>query len=161
MVQRFNELTKGTHAATVVLTPFDLIGQGEGAPGASRAPTSISAPTSASSAPRGARGPRTTALVGFIRAYHQGVQFLYDPANREVAEALLVANVRAMTPALAKQSLTVLLGDKNGFYKDVRLDQQGAQTVLALRSKYAEPKKALSDPGKYVAAVYREKALAR
>ena len=78
-----------------------------------------------------------------------------------MAEALLVANVRAMTPALAKQTLNVFLGEITGFYRDVRLDMQGAQTVLALRSKYAEPKKALSDPGKYIDASYREKALAR
>ena len=77
-----------------------------------------------------------------LGAYHAGVAFLYDPANREIAEALLVANVRAMTPVLAKRSLGVLLAEKNGFYRDVRLDPQGAATVLALRSKYSEARHA-------------------
>jgi hypothetical protein len=84
------------------------------------------------------------------------VQFLYE--NPEIAEALLVANVRAMTPALARRSLGIFLADRTGFYKDLRLDAQGAQTVLALRSKFAGRK--LADPAKYIDPAYREKALA-
>ena len=68
-----------------------------------------------------------------------------------------MANVRAMTPALAEQSLDVLLSEKSGFFKDVRLDPKGMQTVLALRSKYTG--KALADPAKYVDPSYRSKAL--
>ena len=49
-----------------------------------------------------------------------------------------MANVRAMTPALAKQSLGILLGEKSGFYC-----------------------RALTDSGKYIDASYRDKALAR
>ena len=56
VLQRFNELLKGTHAATVVLTPSGR----RGATRSWRAPMSISAPISASSARRGARGRRTT-----------------------------------------------------------------------------------------------------
>ena len=97
------------------------------------------------------------ALIGFIRACRDGIAFLYE--NRDIAEALLVANMRAMTPPLAKQSLGILLGDKTGFYKDVRLDAQGARTVLALRSKYAG--RQLGDPAKYMDASYRESALSR
>jgi ABC-type nitrate/sulfonate/bicarbonate transport system substrate-binding protein len=162
VLQRFNELLKGTHAATVVLTPFELIGQARGHQVLARADEHLGAYLGiVGAARRSWAKDNEQAVVGFIRAYHQGVNFLYDPANRDVAEALLVANVRAMTPALAKQTLNVFLGETTGFYRDVRLDMQGAQTVLALRSKYAEPKKALSDPGKYIDASYREKALAR
>jgi hypothetical protein len=39
--------------------------------------------------------------VGFTRAYHRGVNWVAEPANRAVAEAILVANVSGMTPALA------------------------------------------------------------
>ncbi|MBV9192106.1 MAG: hypothetical protein JOZ85_16605, partial [Betaproteobacteria bacterium] len=85
----------------------------------------------------------------------RGVQFLYE--NRDIAEALLVANVRAMTPALAKQSLDIFLGAM-GFYKDVRLDRPGAEAVLALRSKFAGRK--LADVSKYIDPAYGERALA-
>ena len=60
--------------------------------------------------------------------------------------------------ALARQSLGIFLADRTGFYKNLRLDEQGAQMVLALRSKFAGRK--LADPAKYVDPAYREKALA-
>ena len=51
--------------------------------------------------------------------------------------------------------------DDHGFFKDVRLDPKGMQTVLALRSKFSEAKRTLDDPGKYIDTSYRDKALAR
>jgi ABC-type nitrate/sulfonate/bicarbonate transport system substrate-binding protein len=160
VVERFQELMKGTHAATLVLTPFDLLGQAKGHEQLARADEQFGAYLGVVGAARRSWARQhEQALVGFIRAYHAGVNFLYDPATREIAEALLVANMRAMTPALAKQSLTIMLGDKTGFYRDVRLDPQGAQTVLALRSKYAG--RPLGDPAKYIDPSYRDEALAR
>ena len=143
LVERFPKLLDGTHAATVVLTPFDLIAQGKGHLQLARLDDPYLGIVGA--ARRSWAGKNREALAGFIRAYRQGVQFLYE--NRDVAEALLVANMRTMTPALAKQSLGILLG-AGGFYKDLRLDAQGAQTVLRLRSKFSG--KPLSDPGKYM-----------
>jgi ABC-type nitrate/sulfonate/bicarbonate transport system substrate-binding protein len=157
LVERFQELMKGTHAATVVLTPFDLIGEAVGHRVLARAEQHLDAYLGVVGAARRSWAKEhEDALVGFIRAYRQGVQFVYE--NREIAEALLVANMRAMTPALARQSLEIMLGEKTGFYKDVRLDAPGAKTVLALRSKYAG--RALGDAAKYVDASYRDKALA-
>jgi hypothetical protein len=66
--------------------------------------------------------------------------------------------MRAMTPQLAKQSLQVLLGETGGFFKDSAVDMEGLATVLALRSKYGEPRKLLSDPTRYVDATYVKKA---
>ena len=162
VVQRYQELIKGTHAATVVLTPFDLLGAAQGHVQLARADEQLGAYLGVVGAARRSWArDNEQGLIGFIRAYRAGVAFLYDPANREIAEALLVANVRAMTPALARQSLSVLLGEKTGFFRDVRLDSQGAASVLALRSKYSEARRTLGDPGKYVDPSYREKALAR
>ena len=78
------------------------------------------------------------ALIGFMRGYAPGVDWVYDPANRDVVEALLVANIRDMTPALAKQSYDLLLADKGGLSRDARPDIEGIRTVLALRSKYGD-----------------------
>ena len=157
MVERFQELLKGTHAATVVLTPFDLLAQAKGHVQLARADEHLGAYLGVVGAARRSWArANETALVGFVRAYRQGVQFLYE--NAEIAEALLVANVRAMTPALARQSLGIFLAERTGFYKDLRLDAQGAQTVLALRSKFAGRK--LADPAKYIDPAYRGKALA-
>ena len=71
--------------------------------------------------------------------------------------ALLSATVTAWYFNLGL--LGILLGDKTGFYEDVRLDAQGARTVLALRSKYAG--RTLSDATRYIDPSYRDKALAK
>ena len=60
---------------------------------------------------------------------------------------MLVANIRDMTPALAKQSYDLLLADKGGITRDAALDLDGIRTVLALRSKYGSPQKTLDRSG--------------
>ena len=100
----------------------------------------------------------STDVVGFLKGYRAGVEWLYQPANREIVEALLTANIRDMTPALARQSYDLMLAQPGGIYRDARPDLPGIGTVLALRSKYATLAKALSDPSKYVDLSYYDKA---
>ena len=86
------------------------------------------------------------------------MDWVYDRANREIVEALLIANQRDMTPALAKQAYDLLLADKGGITRDIALNMDGISTVLQLRSKYGTPKKTLDDPLKYVDLTYYQKA---
>ena len=95
-----------------------------------------------------------------MRGYKAGIDWVYDRANREVAEALLVANIRDMTPALAKQSYDLLLHAERGLKRDLALDPAGIRTVLQLRSKYGTPQKTLTDPDKYIDTSYHQRALA-
>jgi ABC-type nitrate/sulfonate/bicarbonate transport system substrate-binding protein len=159
---RFQELLKGTHAATVLVTPFDLMAMAKGHARLALAQQQLGAYQGVVAASRRAWARENeAALVGFVRAYHAAVGFLLDPANREIAQALLVANVRAMTPALGQQSLDVLLDRDSGFFQDVRLDGAGMAAVLALRSKFSPAKRVLADPGKYLDVSYRQKAFAQ
>lgn len=105
-----------------------------------------------------ARSGIAEADVDYVRAYRAAVDWLYDRANRDVVEALLVANGRDMTPALARQSYDLLLADKGGIARDLAIDPAGMRTVLQLRSKYGTPQKALSDPAKYIDLTYYDKA---
>jgi hypothetical protein len=89
------------------------------------------------------------------------VAWVYDPANRATAEALLVANNRDMSPPLAKKSYDLLLAAKGGLARDGALDTEGIRTVLALRSKYGVPQKTLTDPAKYIDDSYLRAANAR
>jgi ABC-type nitrate/sulfonate/bicarbonate transport system substrate-binding protein len=147
VVERFQALMKGAHAATMVLTPFDLIGAAQGCAQLARAGEHLGAYLGVVGAARRSWATQNEkALAGFVRAYRDGVAFLYE--NREIAEALLVANIRAMTPELARRSLDVFLDEKTGFYRDLRLDAKGMQTVLDLRSKFTGTR--LTDPGKYL-----------
>ena len=161
-LSRFQELIKGSHAGTILVTPFDLLAIEKGHPQLARAADELGAYQGVVAAARRSWArPNEASVVGYVRAWRAGVRFLYELANREIAEALLVANVPAMTPELAKQSLQVLLDEKRGFFKDPAVDMTGLATVLALRSKYGEPRKPLSDPMRYVDATYVKKAEVR
>jgi ABC-type nitrate/sulfonate/bicarbonate transport system substrate-binding protein len=158
---RYRELIAGKQDATLLRTPFELLAQNRG--------FNVLASADALGAYQGTVGvarrtwarEHDTALVGFIRAYRAAIDWLYDRANREIVEAILIANVRDMTPALAKQSYDLLLGDKGGLSRDLAPDLAGIRTVLRLRSKFGSPRKTLTDPLKYVDLSYHEKALGK
>jgi len=158
---RYRELVAGKHDATLLRTPFELLAQNRG--------FNLLASADALGAYQGTVGvarrswarEHDATLVGFIRAYFAATQWLYDRANREIVEAILVANVRDMTPALAKQSYDLLLADKGGLSRDLAPDLSGMRTVLRLRGKFGSPPKTLTDPMKYVDLSYYEKALVK
>jgi ABC-type nitrate/sulfonate/bicarbonate transport system substrate-binding protein len=155
---RFNALLKGTHAGAMLTTPYEALAANQGLAVLAKPEQQLGAYQGLVGAARRSWARQNEpALLGYLRAYHAGLAFLYDPGNRDVAEALLVANLRAMTPPLAKQSLEVLLDGKSGFMRDAAVDLKGVETVLALRSKFTG--QALSDPAKYVDSTYRNKAL--
>jgi ABC-type nitrate/sulfonate/bicarbonate transport system substrate-binding protein len=158
-LQRYQALLQGAHDGTMLIAPFDLLAMNQGHARLARADEHLGAYQGVVGAARRSWARQNEAsLVGFIRAYHAGVQYVVDPKNREIAEALLVALAgRSMTPQLAKQAADTLLDPKSGFIRDVAVNTQGVATVLALRSKFTA--KALGDPAKYVDSSYRSKAL--
>src|SRR5204863_7429874 len=99
---RYRELIAGKHDATLLRTPFELLAKNRG--------FNLLASADALGAYQGTVGvarrswarEHEIALVGFIRAYHAATEWLYDRANREIVEAMLIANIRDMTPSLAR-----------------------------------------------------------
>ncbi|HTR59373.1 MAG TPA: ABC transporter substrate-binding protein [Casimicrobiaceae bacterium] len=158
---RYRDLLAGKHQATLLRTPFELAAKGQGFNVLAYAESLGAYQGTVGAARRSWAASHEKELIGFMRAYRAGVDWLYDRANREVTEALLVANLRDMTPALAKQAYDLLLADKGGITRDVSLDVNGIRTVLELRSKYGMPKKTLTDPMKYVDLTYYEKAFGK
>ncbi|HEV7618647.1 MAG TPA: ABC transporter substrate-binding protein [Burkholderiaceae bacterium] len=156
---RYNELIAGKNDGTLLRTPFDLLASERG--------FNVLASGEKLGGYQGTVGVATRrwsekneeTLVNFIRAYRAGLNWIYDPKNRPVAEALLVANIRDMTPALAKSALTQLLD--HGLQRDGAIDAEGIRNVLALRSKYGQPQKQLTDAGKYFDRRYYDRAAAR
>ncbi len=159
--QRYADITAGKHDATLLRTPFELLAQERGLAVLGTAESLGAYQGSVAAVRRSWAKQNEAALVGFIRGYRQGVAWVYDPANRAVAEALLVAHNRDMTPALAKKSYDLLLAAKGGLARDGALDVDGIRTVLALRSKYGVPQKTLTDPAKYVDETWLRAAAAR
>jgi ABC-type nitrate/sulfonate/bicarbonate transport system substrate-binding protein len=158
---RYRELLAGKHDATLLRTPFELLARNRSFNVLASAESLGAYQGTVGMARRSWARDHEAALVGFIRAYAQATDWLYDRANRDVAEALLVANIRDMTPALAKQAYDILLADKGGLYRNLAPDAAGIRTVLELRSKYGAPQKTLTDPTKYVDMSYYEKASAK
>ena len=99
-----------------------------------------------------------TAVINFMRAYREAMDYLFDPRNREICEALLIANDPGMTPALAKKTYDIFVHPKSGLFRDLALDMEGVATALDLRSKYGVPQKTLTDPMKYVDLNWHQKA---
>ena len=158
---RYRELLAGKQDATMLRTPFELTAKGRGLNVLAYAESLGAYQGTAGAARRSWAASHEKELLGFLRGYRAGVDWLYDRANREIVEAILVANQRDMTPALAKQAYDLLLADKGGITRDASLDMNGIRTVLELRSKYGMPKKSLTDPTKYVDLTYYEKAFGK
>ena len=158
---RYRDLIAGKHDATLLRTPFELLARDRGFVVLASAESFGAYAGTAGFARRSWARDHEAALVGFLRAYKAATDWLYDRRNRDVAEALLIANIRDMTPALARQSYDLLLADRGGLARDLAPDAAGIRTVLGLRSKYGTPQKSLTDPMKYVDLGYYEKAFGK
>lgn len=156
---RYRDLMDGKHAGTLLRTPFDLLAKNSGFNQLATGESLGAYQGSVGMARRSWASQNEAALIGFMRGFRAGMDWIHDPKNREMVEAMLVANVRDMTPALSKQGYDALLS--GGFSRDVSIDIKGMQTVLALRSKYAQPPKKLTDPKKYIDLSYYDKAFAK
>lgn len=155
---RMRALIAGRHAAGLLATPLDLIAQEQGLNRLGSAREILGRYQGrAAYANRAWIRRNTDAVVGFMRAYRDAMNWLHDRRNRDEAAALLLANDSSMTMRLAHQSLDILLDPDHGFFRDLKIDMDGMDTVLALRSKFGVPRKMLTDPMKYVDPdLYRE-----
>jgi ABC-type nitrate/sulfonate/bicarbonate transport system substrate-binding protein len=157
---RFAGLVAGTYDATLLRTPFDILAAERGFRVVASADTLGPYLGTSGIVRRSWARSHEAALVGFLRAYRNAMRWLVDPANREVAEALLVANMRDMTPPLARRAAETLLAERGGLLRNLELEPAALRTVLALRAKFGQPPRTLGDVDRYVDPSYREKALA-
>jgi ABC-type nitrate/sulfonate/bicarbonate transport system substrate-binding protein len=159
VMQRFQALMEKKHAATLLISPFEVNAEAKGFTRLANADDALGAYQGLVGATRRAWAKeRETDLVGFIRAYLAALDWLFEPANRAEAVTVLRRNLPAMTEELAQKSYDILAHPTRGFSRRAELDVAGIKTVLALRSKYAQPPKPLTDPGKYYDLQYYAKA---
>jgi len=159
VLQRWQALARGEHDGTLLISPLevlarqqglhllgnalDLLGRYQGMVGATR---------------RAWASVHRDELVGYIRAYVAALAWLYDSVNRSAALELLMRNA-SLSPTLAEEAYTILVDPVRGCAPAARLDSDGIQTVLALRSQYSKAHTTLGDPAKYLAVEYHERAL--
>jgi len=162
VASRFRAMSENPqHAATMQMTPFELAGESRGMHTLLRADDVLGAYAGMCGvARRSWAQAHEKAVVGFARAYHRAVQWLVEPAHRPLAEALLVAHVSHLDPALAPRAAGILLAERGGFRRDLSIDPAGARMVLELRSRYGQPPRRLTEVSRYVDMRYRDLALA-
>src|SRR5258706_659132 len=158
VLQRFQALMERKHAATLLLSPFELQAEAGGFRRLGNA-TDVLGPYQGlvGGARKSWADANRGAVVGYIRAFSEAVDWLYEVRNRDEAIAILRKNLTTMPEPVAKATYGVLLSPTEGFQKKTQIDVEGVRNVLKLRSKYAEPRKTLTDPSKYYDdSFYRE-----
>src|SRR5262245_36868933 len=159
VLQRFQALMEKKHAATLLISPFEVNAEAKGFTRLANATDVLGAYQGLVGATRRAWAKEREAdLVGYVRAYLAALDWLFAPANKAEAVAILRKNLPNMSEELAQKSYDILAHPSQGFARRAELDVPGIRTVLALRSKYAQPAKQLSDPAKYYDLQFYEKA---
>jgi len=162
VLQRFQALMEKKHAGTLLLSPFEV--QAE-ARGFNRLANAIDVLGRYQGLVGGARKAwaeqNREAVIGYIRAFSDAVDWLYDSRNKDEAIAIFLKNLPNASAQAAETAYKVLLSPTDGFQRKARIDMEGVRTVLALRSKYGKPQKNLTDPAKYYDPGYYEEAMRR
>jgi ABC-type nitrate/sulfonate/bicarbonate transport system substrate-binding protein len=162
VLQRFQALMEKKHAGTLLLSPFEV--QAE-AKGFNVLAVALQVFGKYQGLVAGVRQSWAEAhrdeLVRFIRAYVRAVDWLYDPANKSEALAIFSKNLPNVPKEGVETAYRILLDPNEGFERRAAIDLPGVQKVLELRSKWAEPKKALGDPARYYDPKYYDAAVAR
>jgi ABC-type nitrate/sulfonate/bicarbonate transport system substrate-binding protein len=158
VLQRWEALREKKHAGTMLITPFDAIAKANGFNVLQYAIDVYGHYQGLVAATRRSWGAVNSKKIdGYIRGYLASLEWLYDAHNKDEAIAILRKNLPQFSPELASQSYAVLLGP-NGFTRKAEVDLAGMRKVLELRSEYGEPKKALTDPARYLETKHYEAA---
>ncbi len=149
--QRLQGLNERKFAATLLNSPLDLIAEANGARRLADMREVIGPYQGISGM---ARRPWLAAnaplAASFAKAFRAAVAWLVDPANKAEAITILRARLPNTGPELAERIHARLTDPVRGIRRDLSLDRAGIATVLRLRSRFAQPAKELSDPGRYI-----------
>jgi ABC-type nitrate/sulfonate/bicarbonate transport system substrate-binding protein len=97
-------------------------------------------------------------IVGFIRGYRQGLDWLLAPANKAQAIEILRAEIPEATSAAAEENYRLLVANPRGFDPGGKIDAAGAKRVLDLRRRYGPAGKSATDIGRFIDESYFEQA---
>lgn len=159
VMQRYEQLLAGKHSATMLISPFDLMAQAQGLRVLTDASSALGSYQGLVAGTRSRWAQQNPRVVsGYIRAYKQALDWLYDPTNKQEAIELFVRNVPNSTPQSANVSHGLLLHPTTGFERRAQLSESGTRTVIALREKYGRPARKLQAPSTYYDARYYELA---
>ena len=159
VLARWEALRERKQDGTMLLAPFDVVAKAAGFAVLQRAIDIYGHYQGlVGAARRGWARDNGDKVRAFIRGYVAGLGWLYDPAHKDEAVDLLRKHLPQMSPEVAAQSYAILI-TPDGFAPKAEIDIEGVRRVLALRSRYGEPRKALTDPMRYYDPTFYEAAL--
>jgi ABC-type nitrate/sulfonate/bicarbonate transport system substrate-binding protein len=99
-------------------------------------------------------------VKAFIVAYLKGLEWTRSPNNRDAAAALLLEKMPDIRPGVIESVMTSLLSSASGLTPQGAILPDGMRRVLALRSRYGQPKQNLGEIHKYLALQYYQEVIA-
>ena len=148
---RARALMDGKTPATILTTPLELAPEARGFKRLANVIDVIGPyQTIVGMARRSWAADNRTAVVGFTRATVTALDWLFDPANRSEAVTIYRKYLPDVPEGAAAAAVAAMIGDREGFQRGGAFDRQGLVTVLAIRSEFGKPQKALIDPARYV-----------
>jgi ABC-type nitrate/sulfonate/bicarbonate transport system substrate-binding protein len=150
MIQRWNALREGRHAATLLSAPYNIVAKNAGFRELVKA-TDVIGPYQGNVAAvrRSWANDNRGKVDAYIRAYRKSIGWLYEPKNRNEAIDVLRQHLPQMTQEMAEASHSELLDPARGFFSTCEINRSGFDCVLELRSRYGLPHKQLNDPARY------------
>jgi ABC-type nitrate/sulfonate/bicarbonate transport system substrate-binding protein len=100
-------------------------------------------------------------VIGFIRAYRAGLDWLEAPANKQAAIAVLRAELPDTTEAEAQRNYAIQVADPKGFDAGGKIDPAGAKQVFDLRRRWGPQGKQIADVSHFIDESYFERAIRR
>lgn len=97
-------------------------------------------------------------VVGFIRAYRAGLEWLKAPANKQAAIEILRAEIAGISPAAGQEAYDFLVANPKGFDAGGKLDLAGARHVLDLRRQYGPKGKPATAIDRFIDGTWFEQA---
>ena len=158
---RLESLVAGEHAGALLNPPFTEFGEAAGLRVIDFSQQALPpCQIGVMAACRGWAEANAQALQGFIRAELRAIDWITDPANADAATETLERNMAGMDTDGARAAMKIVLDPNLGIAGSDEIDDSGVATILALRSKFGEPQKNLSDPGRYIDLQYYNTAKA-
>lgn len=162
VLQRYKDLLAKKQDGTMLISPFEVKPVAEGFNVLGVASEMFGAYQGLVAGARQSWARQHRAEVeNYIRAYVQAVRWLYNPANHDEALSIFIKHMPGTTSEAAQTAYKILLDPKTGIQRDAAIEVKGMREVLALRSKWGQPKRNLTDPMKYYDASFYDAAMKR
>ena len=148
--QRYQGLLEGKHAGSLFISPFETLLNARGCNVLDSAISVLGAYQGhVAAARRGWVDANRDAMAGFVRAFIDGVGWLYDPANRAEALAIFCRHTPHADQDAAAGAHAILFHSSRGFPRDGMIDVEGARKVIELRARFGTPRTPLGQPSDY------------